>query len=338
MTTQKNQNFASRIIGTGSAFPKTKLTNEELSKRVETSNEWILERTGIQERRIATPGDPNEFNSALGFLAATRALEMAGKTPEDIDQILYATCTPDTLIPSTACWLQKRLGARRAWAMDINAACSGFAFGITTADQFIRSGQIKTSLVIGGDILSAFTNWSDRSSCILFGDGAGAAVIERVPADSDRRIISSHLISDGELWELFHIPAGGSNVEVTPAVFENKLNKMHMKGKEMFKEAVRALADYAVQAITSNGFSLDQLDWFVPHQANLRIIEAVAKRINLPMEKVIINIDRYGNTSSATAPTALDEAVRDGRIKPGHLVLIDVFGAGLTCGSVLIRW
>ena len=338
MTHSAHFPFASRIIGTGSAFPETKVTNDDLSTRVETSHEWIVERTGIQERRIAQPGNPKELNSSLGLLAAQRALEMAGKTANDIDQILVATCTPDTLVPSTACWLQHKLGARRAWAVDLNAACSGFVFGLATADQFIRNGSVKTSLIVGSDVLSAFTNWTDRTSCILFGDGAGAVVVEQVPAHSDRRILSSHLHSDGSLWELFHIPAGGSKMEITPEILSQNLNKMHMKGKEIFKYAVRTLSDFAVKAIESNGLTLDDIDWIIPHQANLRIIEAVAKRLGVPMEKVLVNIDRYGNTSSATVPTALDEAVRDGRIKPGQNLIMDVFGAGLTYGSILIRW
>ena len=330
--------IASKITGTGSAFPEKRLTNDDLTKRIDTTDEWIRQRTGIAERRISNPENPADQNSSLGLLAASRALEMAGKTPQDIDQILYATCTPDTLIPSTACWLQKKLGATNAWAMDVNAACSGFVFGLATADQFIRSGQVKTSLVIGGDVLSAFTNWEDRSSCILFGDGAGAAVVERVSAESPHRILSSHLKSDGNLWELFHIPAGGSNLEVTAERHAQHLDKMQMKGKEIFKVAVKTLSDFAVAALEANRFTIADLDWVIPHQANLRIIEAVAKRLNLPMEKVLVNVDRFGNTSSATVPTALDEAVRDGRIKPGHLVLLDVFGAGLTYGSLLMRW
>lgn len=330
--------FASRITGTGSGFPSGKLTNSDLAKRVETSNEWIVERTGIQERRISKIGKEDERNSSLGLIAAQRALEMAGKSPLDVDQILYATCTPDTLIPSTACWLQQKLGAKRAWALDLNAACSGFVFALATADQFIRSGQVKTSLVIGGDLLSSFTNWSDRSSCILFGDGAGAVVLEQVEATSPHRILSFQLQSDGNLWELFHIPAGGSNQEVTSEMLSGKQNKMQMKGKEMFKVAVRTLADYAVSALESHGLTTKDLDWVVPHQANLRIIEAVAKRIDIPLKKFIVNIDRFGNTSSATVPTALDEAVRDGRIKSGQTILLDVFGAGLTYGTALMRW
>ncbi len=336
--TKSSARYASRITGTGSAFPETQLSNDEIAQRIDTTNEWIVERTGIKERRISTPGNPNEFNSSLAYSAATRALEMAGKTAEDIDQIIYATCTPDTLIPSTACWLQKKLGARKAWAIDLNAACSGFVFALSTADQFIQSGQVKTSLVVGADTLSAFTNWSDRSSCILFGDGAGAVIVEQIPAESDRRILSSHLHTDGNLWDLFHIPAGGSNLEVTPEAYEQKLNKMQMKGKEIFKVAVRTLADYAVQALDANGLTVSELDWVVPHQANLRIIEAVAKRLEIPMSKFLVNIDRFGNTSSATVPTAFDEGVRDGRIQKGQTVLMDVFGAGLTYGSLLMRW
>ena len=330
--------FAARITGTGSAFPATRVTNEDLSERLDTNDAWIRERTGIRERRVVIRGNPDETNSALGFEASKRAMEMAGKRPEDIDQIIYATCTPDTLIPSTACWLQKKLGATRAWGLDINAACSGFVYGASVAEQFIRSGQVKTSLVVGTDVVSAFTNWDDRSSCILFGDGSGAAIIERTEANASRRILSSHLHTDGSLWEVFHMVAGGSNMEVTPEVHAQKLDKMQMKGKEIFKVAVRTLADFAILALESNGVKIQDLDWMVPHQANLRIIEAVAKRLGFPMERVLVNIDRYGNTSAATAPTALDEAVRDGRIQPGQLVLIDVFGAGLTYGSMLLRW
>jgi 3-oxoacyl-[acyl-carrier-protein] synthase-3 len=231
-----------------------------------------------------------------------------------------------------------RLGASRAWGIDINAGCSGFVYALATADQYIRTGQAKTSLVVGADILSAFTNWSDRSSCILFGDGAGAVIVEQAPAHSERRILSHHLKTDGTLWNLFQIQAGGSALEVTPDAYAQKLHKMEMKGKEIFKIAVRTLSEFALEALHHNQLSLEQLNWFVPHQANLRIIEAVAKRLNLPMKKVLVNIQHRGNTSSATVPTALDEAVRDGRIQPGDTILLDVFGAGLTYGSLLLRW
>lgn len=338
LTTPILSPYASRLTGTGSAFPETRLTNDVLATRVETNDEWIRERTGIRERRISEVGNEHEFNSSLGAKAAMRALEMAGKSADDIDLILYATCTPDTLIPSTACWLQKKIGATRAWAMDLNGACSGFVFALATADAFLKSGQFKTALVVGGDILSAFTNWDDRTSCILFGDGAGAAIVERTSNTDSHRILSSHMGSDGRLWDTFHIVAGGSNKAVTPEIYAQKLDKMQMKGKEMFKVAVKGLSEFATLALESNKMGLHDLNWFIPHQANLRIIEAVAKRLDFPMEKVIINIDRHGNTSSATVPTALDEAVRDGRIKSGQTVLFDVFGAGLTYGSMLIRW
>lgn len=329
--------YASKIIGTGSAHPAQIVTNDDLSRTLDTNDQWIQERTGIRQRRISKKGDPAEQNSSLAQKAALQALEMAGKRPEDLDLIIFGTCTADTLIPSSACWLQMKLGASRAWGVDMNAACSSFVFGLATADQYIRSGQVKTALVVGSEVLSTMTNWEDRTSAILFGDGAGAVVVERTSSDSPQRILSSHLGSDGNLWELFQLIAGGSNMEVTPEAHAQKLDKMQMKGREIFKVAVKKLADYALQAIEANQLQLQDIDWFIPHQANLRIIEAVAKRLEFPMEKVLINVDRYGNTSSATVPTMLDEAVRDGRIQTGHTLLMDVFGAGLTYGSILLR-
>lgn len=336
-------NFAARITGTGSAFPKNRVSNSNIVKKlaklgIETSEEWILERTGIYERRISDVENPKEQNSSLAFSAAQKALDMAGKSPEDIDQIIYATCSPDTPLPSSACWLQHKLGAFRAWGMDINAACSGFIYGLATAEKFIRSGQVITSLVVGAEVLSPILNWEDRNSCILFGDGAGAAIVEQTPEDSARQILSSHLLSDGSLWELLYVPAGGSNMEVTPERYAKKLHKLKMKGKEIFKVAVKTLADFALHALKKNQMTTDDLDWFVPHQANRRIIEAVANRLELPMEKILVNVDRFGNTSAATIPTVLDEANRDGRIKKGQTVLLAAFGAGLTYGSMLIRW
>lgn len=330
--------YRSKITGTGSAFPKTSISNHQLAKQVDTSHEWILERTGIKERRIAETGNSAESNSSLGYQAALQALEMANKKPTDLDQILYATCSPDTLVPSTACWVQKKLGATNAWSMDLNAACSGFLYALHTADQFIRAGQAKTILVIGADILSAYTNWTDRSSCILFGDAAGAVIVERTDFDSKSKILSSHLHSNGDCLDLFQIEAGGSKQEVTPEIYAQKRHKMQMKGKEIFKIAVRTLSDYAIRALEANHLNISDIDWFIPHQANLRIIEAVAKKINFPMDKVLINLDRYGNTSSATIPTVLDESLRLGRIQKEQLILFDVFGAGLTYGSMLLRW
>ena len=335
--------YTAAITGTGSAFPENRVTNDDIAIRlatseIETNDTWIRERTGIVERRMAKPGNPDEHNSSLGLAAAQKALEMSGKSPSDIDQIIYATCTPDTVIPSTACWLQHKLGASRAWGMDLNAACTGFIYGLTVADQFIRTGQSRTCLVIGAEVLSSIINWKDRSSCILFGDGAGAAVVERTTEGSSHRILSSHLLSDGSLWELLHVPAGGSAQPVTPDIIDQNLNKIHMNGKEIFKIAVRTLSGFARTALKHNQITIEELDWFLPHQANYRIIEAVAKRLNLPMEKILVNVNRYGNTSSATVPTMLDEAVRDGRIQKGQTVLIDAFGAGLTYGAVLLRW
>ncbi len=335
--------FASTITGIGSHFPQRVLTNDDLSKLVETSDEWIHERTGIRQRRI-TAKDENgnviesETNSSLAVKAAERALAMAGKTVDDVEFILYGTCSPDTLVPSTACWLQKKLGAKKAWALDVNAACSSFLYALSTADQYIRSGQYRCGLVIGSEVLSPLVNWQDRTSCILFGDGSGAAVVEQCSPDQPSRILSSHLHSDGSLWDLFFIEAGGTRCGLTPQVLAENRHKMVMKGKEIFKVAVRTLADLAVQALEKNNMTTKELDWLIPHQANIRIIEAVAKRLDFPMEKVITNIDRYGNTSSATVPSALDEAVRDGRIKKGHTVLLDVFGAGLTSAALLLRW
>lgn len=336
-------NFAARITGTGSAFPKNRVTNSNIVKKlgelgIETSEEWIRERTGIYERRISNLENPKEQNSSLAFSAAQKALDMAGKSPEDIDQIIYATCSPDTPLPSSACWLQHKMGAFKAWAMDINAACSGFIYGLATAEQFIRSGQVTTSLVVGAEVLNPILNWEDRNSCILFGDGAGAAIVEQTSEDSARQILSSHLLSDGSLWELLYVPAGGSNMEVTPERYAKKLNKLTMKGKEIFKVAVKTLADFAFLALKKNQMTTDDLDWFVPHQANRRIIEAVANRLEFPMEKTLVNVDRFGNTSAATIPTVLDEANRDGRIKKGQTVLLTAFGAGLTYGSILMRW
>jgi 3-oxoacyl-[acyl-carrier-protein] synthase-3 len=335
--------YAATITGTGCAFPENRVTNDDIAERLEkdrisTNDQWIRERTGICERRFSNLENPDEHNSSLGVAAAEKALEMARRSPDEIDQIIYATCSPDTLIPSTACWLQHKIGAPQAWAMDINAACSGFIYGVATAHQFIQSGHTKTALVVGAEVLSPFINWQDRGSCIIFGDGAGAAVVEQSKIDGPSRILSSHLLSDGNLWELLYIPAGGSRMEVTPGRFEKNLHKIRMYGKEIFKVAVRTLAKFAHQSLESNGYTIEDLDWFVPHQANFRIIEAVAKRLNCPMEKVVVNVNQYGNTSAATIPTALDEAVRDGRIQNGQLVLLDSFGAGLTYGAILLRW
>jgi len=335
--------FAARITGVGSAFPKKRLTNDDITLKlgelgIETSDQWIIERTGIRERRMSDTNNPDERNSSLGAKAAKEAMEMAKKTPEDIDQIIYATCSPDTLLPSTACHLQNKIGAKQAWAMDINAACSGFVYGLAVAEKFIFAGDTKTALVIGAELMTPLINWEDRSSCILFGDGAGAVIVEAVPKDSNRRILYSHLLSNGKYWDLIHIPAGGTNLEITPQRYKKKLHKIELSGRETFKIAVRTLTELAIKAVRENNMTIEDLDWFVPHQANIRIIKAVASRLKLPMEKVLVNIDRYGNTSTATVPTVLRGGVVDGHIKEGDTILLDVFGGGLTFGAMLLRW
>ncbi len=328
--------FAATITGTGRAFPEKRLTNADIvsqlgAKGIETSDEWIRERTGIGERRISTDGLDTETNSALCARAAFAALEMAGKKPTDIDMILSGTCTPDTMIPSVACWIQNRIGAKNAWGFDLNAACSGFLYAMAVADQFIKSGHARTVLVTGSDVLHPFVDYDDRSSCILFGDGAGALVVERTDANDPHRIYSSHLSSDGTLWDLFSMPGGGSKDRTGRQV-------MTMKGRDVFKEATRTMAELSEVTLTHNQLDPNDLNWFITHQANIRIIEAVAKRMDFPMERVLTNIDRYGNTSSGTVPTVLDENVRSGKIRKGDWILLSVFGAGLTSGSLLLRW
>jgi 3-oxoacyl-[acyl-carrier-protein] synthase-3 len=335
--------IAAKITGTGSAFPPDRVTNSYLSTKlaklgIETSDQWIRERTGICERRYADTSENHGPNAILAAQAALQALEMAEKNPLDIDQIIVATCSPDTMIPSTACWLQERIGARNAWAMDVNAACSGFIYGLTTVAQFIQTGQTKTALVVGSEVLHPYMNWLDRSSCILFGDAAGAVVVEGVPAESEQRIVSWHLSSNGKFGELLYIPTPDQLAFCCDNNSGSNTSKLVMNGREIFKVAVRTLTDIARTALSNNGITIDMVDWFVPHQANLRILEAVAQRLGLPTEKVLVNVDRYGNTSAATIPTVLDEAVRDGRIKEGQLLLLDAFGAGFTYGAMLIRW
>ena len=328
--------FAARIVGTGSAFPERRMTNDDIAQELtrfglKTNNQWIIERTGIIERRISNVQNEAETNSSLGARAAQIALERAGRKPEDIDQIIYATCSPDTLMPSTACWLQQKIGARRAWAMDINAACSGFIYGVVTAEQFILSGHSKTVLVVGGEVLSQLVNWQDRTICILFGDGAGAVIVK--PSE-EPGILTTHLCADGQYKDLLYYPVGASNQLEKAGTDEASIM---MTGKEVFKVAVSKLGDIALQALESAGVSKEELDWLVPHQANIRIIQATAKRLGLPLEKVIVTVQDHGNTSAASVPMALDVGIRDGRIKPGQLVLMEAFGGGFTWGSVLMR-
>lgn len=323
----------SRITGAGSYLPRKVLHNSDLQRMVDTSDEWIIERTGIRERRIA---GESESASDLGFMAGRKALQSAGVKPDEVDTIIVATMSGDMPMPSTATLIQGRLGARNAVAFDMNAACSGFIFGLGIADSLIRSRMSKRLLLIGVEVNSRFVDWQDRASCILFGDGAGAVVIE--PTTARNGILSTHLHSDGKLWHLIYIPGGGSKHPASISSVKGRMHFIKMKGNETFKIAVRTLESLAVKTLKENGIKPSELSLLIPHQANLRIIKAMAERLNLPMDKVVVNLDRYGNTSSASIPIALDEALRDGRIKDGDYVLLIAFGSGLTWGSALIRW
>ncbi len=322
-----------RITGTGSYAPKKVITNHDLERLVDTSDEWIIERTGIRERRIAEKG---QTTSDLAYEASRKALKAAGLGAEELDLILVATMTPDTILPSMGCILQEKLGAKKAAAFDIYAACSGFIYGLSIASAFIKADAYKNILLVGAEILSRFTDWEDRATCILFGDGAGAAVIQRHVGK--RGILSTHLHSDGLMGNLIQVPGGGSQHPASHETIRRRMHFIKMKGNETFKAAVRALEGVVQEALEHNKVKADEIDFLVPHQANLRIIQAMAQRLNMPMEKVVLNLPRYGNTSAASIPMALDEAVRDGRIKENHLLLLEAFGGGLTWASALIRW
>lgn len=322
----------SRILGTGAYVPDRVLTNADLERMVATDDAWIIERTGIRERRIAAPG---EACSDLGTRAAQQALAAAGITPADLDLILVATCTGDQPLPSTACLIQAQLGARRAAACDLSAACCGFVYALSVADAYVKTGS-RYVLVIGSEVMSAITDWTDRSTCILFGDGAGAAVVG--PAEGHRGILSTHLHSDGGLGELICVPGGGSEMPPSEKMLSEKAQYLKMRGNETYKVAIKTLEEVARETLSAHSLTVNDVDLYVPHQANIRILRAVAERLQLPMEKVFMNIDRYGNTSAASIPLALDEAVKAGRIKEGSLVMIGAFGAGLTWASALIRW
>ena len=323
----------SRIISTGSYLPEKALTNLDLEKMVETSDQWITERTGIKERRIV---NGNQAASDLAYEASKVAIERAGRKAEDIDLIITATITGDMPFPSTACILQDKLGAKNAAAFDVNAACSGFLYSLYIADGFIRSGMHKRILAVGTEVLSTITDWEDRTTCVLFGDGAGAVIVE--PTEEDRGIISMSINSDGSYWELLHMPAGGSKLPASRKSVDKKLHCIKMKGNETFKLAIRTLEDLVLKLLEENKLVPSQLSLLIPHQANLRIIQATADRLGLPMDKFLINIDKYGNTSSASIPIALDEAVTTGRVKDGDYILLEAFGGGLTWASALIKW
>ncbi|MGX2039199.1 beta-ketoacyl-ACP synthase III [Methylocaldum sp. MU1018] len=316
----------SRILGTGGYLPETILTNEQIAQTVDTSDAWIVERTGIRERRIA---GKHETASSMAEYAARQALEAAQIEPATVDLIIVATCTPDRVFPSTACLLQQRLGIRNCAAFDVQAACSGFIYALSIADQYVRAGAARRVLVAGSEVTSRIVDWTDRGTCILFGDGAGAVVLD---AADEPGIVSTHIHSDGQYQDLLYVPnpngAGGDGDE----------RFLKMQGNEVFKIAVNTLGRIVDETLAANDLQKSDIDWLVPHQANIRIIAATAKKLHMPMDRVVMTIENQGNTSAASVPLALNEAVRDGRIRRGHMVLMEAFGGGFAWGSALIRY
>ena len=321
------------IIGIGSFVPEKILTNKDLEKIVDTNDEWISERTGIKVRHIVAEG---ENTSDIAAKAAERALKDAGLTADDIDLIVVATATPDMLFPATACLVQNKLKAGKAAAYDLAAGCSGFMYAIVTASQFIKTGLYKHVLVIGAESLSRILDWTDRNTCVLFGDGAGAVVLGEVPEGYG--ILGSNLGADGSGGDLLCLPAGGTSRPATEETVRDRLHFVHMAGNEVFKFAVKVMGEAALNALEHAQIDTSEVDWLIPHQANIRIIQSAAKRLKMPMEKVIVNVDKYGNTSSASIPIALEEAIHDGRIKSGQVITMVGFGAGLTWASAVMRW
>lgn len=324
-----------RILGTGRAVPTTVLTNDDLSKLVDTNDKWIVERTGIRERHILEPG---RAASDLAAEASLRACKAAGVSPSEVDCIVVGTVTGDCPFPATAVFVQAKIGAAPGGcAFDLSAACAGFVYGLSIADSFIRRGQFKRVLVIGVEVLSRIVDWKDRNTCVLFGDGAGAVLLgpER---ERDRGILSTHLFADGSLSDILMQPAGGSREPLTAETLEQGRNFVKMNGREVFKHAVRNLAASSKVALEANGYKPSDVRWVIAHQANLRIIESVAERVEIPLERFYLNVDRFGNTSSASIPTALDEAVERNVLKDGDLVLFTALGGGLAWASALLRW
>ena len=319
----------SRIQGTGSYLPEKVLTNQDLEAMVDTTDQWIKERTGIEKRHIAAEG---ETTADLGVFAARRAMQMAAKTPEDIDLIIVATTTPDKVFPSTACLIQKRLDIHGCPAFDVQAVCTGFVYALSIADNFIRSGAAKTALVIGAETLSRIVDWTDRSTCVLFADGAGAVVLE---ASQEPGILSTHLHADGSYEHLLHVPRG---ISEGYELLKQGEAYIYMKGNEVVKMAVNTLGRIADETLEANNYDKSDIDWLVPHQANTRIIQATARKLKLPMDRVVVTVDQHGNTSAASVPLALDTAVRDGRIKRGESVILEAFGGGFTWGSALLKF
>jgi len=327
------------IIGSGSYLPERVVTNTELSQSLDTDDEWIKSRTGIEQRHIAADG---QLTSDLALAAAERALESAGVTPEEVDLVVLATATPDNTFPATATKVQHKLGMTNGAAFDIQAVCSGFIFGLAVADNFIRAGQSKTVVLIGAETFSRILDWEDRGTCVLFGDGAGAVVLRASeddesegPADTaahnrGRGVLSTHIHSDGSTNDLLYVDGGPSSTQT--------VGHLRMTGREVFRHAVRNLSDIVEETLDANGMATEDIDWLVPHQANKRILDGTARKLGLPEEKIVVTVDRHANTSAASIPLALDEAVRDGRIQRGDLVLMEAMGGGLTWGAGLVRW
>ncbi len=322
-----------RITGTGSYMPEKILTNFDIEKMVDTSNDWIVARTGIEQRRVAAEG---EYTSDMATRAAERALEMAGVTAGEIDLIVLGTITGDYPWPATACIVQKNLGADNAYAYDLSAACSGFVYALSCASDFIQSGRGKKALVLGAETLSRIIDWTDRNTCVLFGDGAGAVVLEATEGDTG--LLSSHMHSDGSYLDLLYQPGFGTRHMPSAETLEDRLPYLKMEGNEVFKVAVRSLTSVSLEALEANGMTASDVSLFIPHQANKRILEATAKRVKLTDDQVYINVHKYGNTSGATIPVAMDEANRAGMLKADDIILLSAFGGGFTWGSTLIRW
>ncbi|MEE8111398.1 MAG: beta-ketoacyl-ACP synthase III [Acidobacteriota bacterium] len=328
-----SQIIRSVIAGTGSALPDKVMTNFDLEKIVDTSDEWITTRTGIKERRIAEEG---EYMSTFATGASRKALEMAGIDAADVDLIICGTVTPDMPIPSTACFIQENLGAKRAACFDMAAGCSGFIYGLEIANQFITTGTFRNILVIGAELLSKFLDWTDRTTCVIFADGAGAALVTR--GEAPRGILASCLRADGKMADFICLPGGGTRYPPSEKTYREGLQYIRMKGNETFKIAVRSLEEVSREVLRRANLTPDQVDLFVPHQANRRIIDAVGVRLGVDPDRVYVNVDRVGNTSAASIPIAMDEAVRANRVKPGDIILFAAFGAGLTWGATLLRW
>ena len=327
--------YECRIAGTGRYVPEKVLTNTDLEKIVETSDEWIIKRTGIRERRIAAE---DQSTSDLALEAARVALDRAGLAAEDLDAIILATLTPDTYCPAGACYVQNLLGATNACAFDLSAACTGFVYGITVGSSLVRAGIHKNVLVLGAETLSRFIDYTDRNTCILFGDGAGAAVLSRAEEGGDSRLLDHYLRSDGGGTDLIIMPGGGARRPSSHDTVDGKLHFLSMQGNDVFKFATKSMQTLIETAIERNGLSVDDLDLVVPHQVNSRIIDTVLRKVDIPKEKIYLNLQRYGNTSAASVPMALHEAVEEGRVQAGSLVLLVAFGAGLTWGYNLVRW